>query len=466
MTTARDLVDAIQSGKSATIQATFDALMTEKIQNGIEAYRQAVIDTTFNPEFVSESEEISESFYVYNHDGKTNAVKKKFATNAAAKKHAEKLGGDHKVASSEYWHDKLNPSKNESELDEDVALDELSHATLGSYMNKAEKSIKDTGSRYEKHMSDASDHKEIAKLKSRISSGNSRAANNHIKLAAQETDKAKKLHADLNKRRVNVHKAAKKYMSQPYPNESEELDEVAYDSKALDDKKKPVIARGVKGMKSTPFEKKFKSMSHYEKWADSEAAGNHEVHDVRLHESDEDESSMDSSIDEEFDLSEYTLEEIQEFMESEEFDSLDELSQNTLANYYQKAIGDRHSKDLARDDAKRKGDDKSAEKLGDKIYNRSNGLEKSKKKFLAKDESEEVSELSKKTLASYAKKASVAAVTGKEASTAQASEMGRHLDKGDVKGATHFAKKANDLNTKVIKRVTGIAKAADKLAKD
>jgi hypothetical protein len=32
MTTARELVDAIASGKSATIQATFDALMTEKIR--------------------------------------------------------------------------------------------------------------------------------------------------------------------------------------------------------------------------------------------------------------------------------------------------------------------------------------------------------------------------------------------------------------------------------------------------
>lgn len=57
MTTAKDLVDAIQSGKSATIQATFDSLMTEKIQNGIEAYRQAVIDNTFNPGAMDESEE-------------------------------------------------------------------------------------------------------------------------------------------------------------------------------------------------------------------------------------------------------------------------------------------------------------------------------------------------------------------------------------------------------------------------
>lgn len=157
MTTAKDLVDAIQSGKSATIQATFNSLMTEKIQDGIEAYRQAVIDNTFNPELVSES--LDESFVVYKHDGQTNAIKKRFATNAAAKKHAEKLGGDHKVASSEFWHDKLNPTrvKNESELDEDfdlseysleeiqefmesedfATLDELSKTTLKSYAKKS-----------------------------------------------------------------------------------------------------------------------------------------------------------------------------------------------------------------------------------------------------------------------------------------------------------------------------------------
>jgi hypothetical protein len=135
--------------------------MTEKIQGGIEAYRQAVIDNTFNPELVSESEEvdtINEQFYVYDHDDKTNKIKKRFATNAAATKHAEKLGGNHKVASREYWHDRLNPSnpnaKNESEefdlseftleeiqdfmASEDFAsLDELSKKTLSSYVKRA-----------------------------------------------------------------------------------------------------------------------------------------------------------------------------------------------------------------------------------------------------------------------------------------------------------------------------------------
>lgn len=222
MTTARELVDAIASGKSATIQATFDALMTEKIQGGIEAYRQAVIDNTFNPELVSESEEvdsIDEQFYVYDHDDKTNKIKKKFATNAAATKHAEKLGGNHKVASREYWHDKLNPSNPNTK------------------------------------------------------------------------------------------------------NESEEVD-----------------------------------------------------------------------------LSEFTLEEIQDFMTSEDFASLDELS--------------------------------------------------------------------KKTLSSYVKNAAFSAVVGKEKADVNSNEAGRHLQRGDIESAGKFAKKTNDLNRKVGKRIVGISKASDKLAKD
>lgn len=46
------------------------------------------------------------------------------------------------------------------------------------------------------------------------------------------------------------------------------------------DENKPVVIKGVKGMKSTPFTKKFKNMAAYEKWADSEAAENFEVYEV------------------------------------------------------------------------------------------------------------------------------------------------------------------------------------------
>jgi hypothetical protein len=46
------------------------------------------------------------------------------------------------------------------------------------------------------------------------------------------------------------------------------------------DHDKPVVVSGVKGMKSTPFRKKFKNMAAYDKWSDSEEAGNYEVHNV------------------------------------------------------------------------------------------------------------------------------------------------------------------------------------------
>lgn len=69
-----------------------------------------------------------------------------------------------------------------------------------------------------------------------------------------------------------------KKLSKPV-SEVVELEEAEVYQKDME-KGKPVFAQGVKGMKSTPFVKKFKSQEHYEKWADSDAAGNHEVHRV------------------------------------------------------------------------------------------------------------------------------------------------------------------------------------------
>jgi hypothetical protein len=57
--------------------------------------------------------------------------------------------------------------------------------------------------------------------------------------------------------------------------------EAAYE-KDMDDKKK-VVVKGVKGMKSTPFTKTFRNMAAYDKWSDSDAAGDYEVHQV-MHE--------------------------------------------------------------------------------------------------------------------------------------------------------------------------------------
>jgi hypothetical protein len=57
--------------------------------------------------------------------------------------------------------------------------------------------------------------------------------------------------------------------------------EAAYE-KDMDDKKK-VVVKGVKGMKSTPFTKTFRNMAAYDKWSDSDAAGDYEVQHV-MHE--------------------------------------------------------------------------------------------------------------------------------------------------------------------------------------
>ena len=46
------------------------------------------------------------------------------------------------------------------------------------------------------------------------------------------------------------------------------------------DPKKPVYAQGVKGAKSTPFKKKFINMKAYDKWSDSDAAGDFDVQRV------------------------------------------------------------------------------------------------------------------------------------------------------------------------------------------
>jgi hypothetical protein len=46
------------------------------------------------------------------------------------------------------------------------------------------------------------------------------------------------------------------------------------------DHNSPVVISGVKGVKSTPFRKKFKNMAAYDRWSDSEEASNYEVHQV------------------------------------------------------------------------------------------------------------------------------------------------------------------------------------------
>jgi hypothetical protein len=53
------------------------------------------------------------------------------------------------------------------------------------------------------------------------------------------------------------------------------------------------------------------------------------------------EEDEDEDLDESFDLSDLTLEELEDFMMSEDFDQLDEISQEKLRNYHAAAGSDR-----------------------------------------------------------------------------------------------------------------------------
>lgn len=55
---------------------------------------------------------------------------------------------------------------------------------------------------------------------------------------------------------------------------------------------------------------------------------------------DDDEDDEDEDMDESFDLSDYTVEELEDFMVSEDFDQLDEISKKTLTSYVKKASYD------------------------------------------------------------------------------------------------------------------------------
>lgn len=166
MTSTRDLLLAVQSGKSTVIQATFDTVITEKTTAAIEAYREAVIDNTFNT--VHESEEISELSKKTLRSYIKNAKSDIRAKNKIVKS-VEKLGPDrataydfHNMQNAEYKvldrKDGVSKAtrrltKESEDLDlseytleeiqefmesEDFAsLDELSKKTLSSYVKKA-----------------------------------------------------------------------------------------------------------------------------------------------------------------------------------------------------------------------------------------------------------------------------------------------------------------------------------------
>jgi hypothetical protein len=151
-----------------------------------------------------------------------------------------------------------------------------------------------------------------------------------------------------------------------------------------------------------------------------------------MHE-DEDEDDMDES----FDLSDLTLEELEDFMMSEDFDQLDEISQEKLRNYHAAAGSDRQkakatvqkTMDMKKPSPStvNKASDayKRFQKRGKAMTMAANKMKESfdlsdytleeLEDFMMSEDFDQLDEISKKTLASYVKKSSDAEEKARDA---------------------------------------------------
>lgn len=184
----------------------------------------------------------------------------------------------------------------------------------------------------------------------------------------------------------------------------------------------------------------------------------------------------------EFDLESIDPALVEEFMQTEEFEQLDELSKGTLASYVKKSSDDLgyHAarvaggvKDVARHGGKNTPIGKELQKDVEKSVKirdkRSSGIDKAATK-LSKEEVEEISELKKSTLASYVNKASVNAVDN----MVKAKEFNDIKDRVAARGPSKVGDNliqrasthADKSQAKANKRVAGMLKANKKLRED
>jgi hypothetical protein len=156
---------------------------------------------------------------------------------------------------------------------------------------------------------------------------------------------------------------------------------------------------------------------------------------------------------EELTLEDYSVEELEDFMMSEDFEQLDEISKKTLGSYVNKAH-DQLMKHTASVNFKSGRGDSDVlsythePRTARKTANRTKGVSTAIGK-LTKEEVEELDEISKATLGSYVKKASVDAAV--------------HTDKFGRGGTgVTYSNTAGVAD----KRLKGVSKAVDKLTKE
>ena len=180
---------------------------------------------------------------------------------------------------------------------------------------------------------------------------------------------------------------------------------------------------------------------------------------------------------ESFDIEDYSVEELEDFMMSEEFEHLDELSKKTLGSYIKKAhdqlmkhtasvnfksgrgdsdvLSYTHEPRTARKTANRtKGVSTAISKLTKESFDIEDYSVEELEDFMMSEEFEQLDELSKKTLGSYVVKAG--------------HDQAQHAIKvfGDTpRDKEEHAERKVSLN-KLLKRQNGIPKAVNKLTKD
>jgi hypothetical protein len=164
---------------------------------------------------------------------------------------------------------------------------------------------------------------------------------------------------------------------------------------------------------------------------------------------------------EELTLEDYSLEEIQDFMMSEDFEQLDELSKKTLKSYVKGAKADAKS-NRADYEYTRTWDKDQAKGYVKQAQKREAGIAKANTR-LANEAVEELDELSKKTLGSYVKSAADRATHNRRMAVTSWERADRETDDNEKEkfnnfGQSQFKKYKN--------RITGVGRAVDRLTKE
>jgi hypothetical protein len=270
---------------------------------------------------------------------------------------------------------KPNAVKEESEQ-----LDELSKKTLKSYVGKAVDRVSDTQFRAGKHWEKG--NKSSADYESR----------------------------ETLKRMRGIHKATGRMAKEEVEQVDEALRTVSTHGKG-EGQHHAVVKRDAEWNEyQVHYFKDGKHMgegpvSHHDDKADAQSTADHEVKRMNAKNEDFNLEDMDPAL-------------VEEFMQTEEFEQLDELSKKTLGDYVKKASHDvahkgamtrqhANDSDAAKKDSRyndaRKSEDK-ANKTFAKSWSRRQGMAKAVDR-MTKEEVEQIDELSKETLKSYQDKA-------------------------------------------------------------